>query len=50
MLNINEKMDYMEEAEKSDNVAEEAQNQFEVYNENYRVNFFGSGRDIEDLQ
>jgi len=50
MLNINEKMDYMEEAEKSDKFVEEGLNQFEYYNQDYRVNFFGSGRDIEDLQ
>ena len=39
MLNLNEKMDYMEEGEKNDNFEEETQNQFEFYNSNYNVNF-----------
>jgi len=50
MLNLNEKMDYMEESEKKDNFAEEAENQFEFYNSNYNVNFFGAGREVEDWQ
>ncbi len=50
MLNINEKMDCMEEGEKRDNFEQESQSQLEVYNQDYRVNYFGSGRDIEDMQ
>jgi len=50
MLNVNEKMDCMEDGERIDNLREESQSQLEVYNQDYRVNFFGSGRDIEDMQ
>jgi hypothetical protein len=50
MLNINEGMDNMENSEKMENVEKELQNQFEVDNQNYRVNFFGLGRGVEDWQ
>ena len=50
MLNVNEKSDYIEETEKIDNIDEETQNKAEFYNPNYKVNFFGLGRDSEDLQ
>jgi hypothetical protein len=50
MLNINEKMDSMEVVEESHNFSEETQNQFEFYNPNYNVNYFGAGREIEDFQ
>lgn len=50
MLNVNEGMDNMENAEKMDRVEEEFQNKFEVDNSNYRVNYFGLGRGIEDWQ
>ncbi|MBK5241773.1 hypothetical protein [Clostridium sp.] len=50
MLNINEKSDYIGETERIDNIYEETQNKFEFDNPNYKVNFFGLGRDSEDLQ
>ena len=48
MLNVNEKMDCMEIVEERDNFEEETQSQFEFYNLNYNVNFFGVGRSSED--
>lgn len=50
MSNRNEKMDCMESIEVSDNFSEETQNQFEFYNPNYNVNYFGAGREIEDFK
>ena len=50
MLNINERMDNMENTEKVENFEEEFQNQFEVDNSNYKVNYFGLGRGAEDWQ
>jgi len=49
MLNINEKMDYVDETQKSEKFEEDTQNQYEVYNANLNVNFFGVGRGAEDL-
>ena len=48
MVNVNETMDYMEDAEKNDGFVEETQNQFEFYNPSYNVNFFGLGRGSEE--
>ena len=50
MLNINEKIDHMEDTEKGDNFREETQNQFEQHNSSYNVNFFGVGRGTDDWQ
>ena len=50
MLNMNDKMDYIEEADKSEKFEEDLQNQFEFYNPNYNVNYFGLGRGAEDWQ
>ena len=50
MLNVNEKMDYVEELEKNSGVREETQNAFEQNNFNYNLNFFGAGRGYEDWQ
>ncbi|MBU3145305.1 hypothetical protein [Clostridium sp. CF012] len=50
MLNINERMDNMENTEKVDNFEEEFQNPFEVDNSNYKVNYFGLGRGAEDWE
>ncbi|MBK5241748.1 hypothetical protein [Clostridium sp.] len=50
MLNINEKMEYTEEVGKKENFAEETKNQYEFYNSNYNVNFFGAGPEKEDWQ
>lgn len=49
MLNVNEIVDYMEDTEIIDNSLEETQTQFELYNSNCNVNFFGVGRGSEDL-
>ena len=43
-------MDYGEEAEKVNNFKEVTENQFEQYNLNFNVNFFGAGRGYEDWQ
>ncbi|WP_291632836.1 hypothetical protein [Clostridium sp.] len=48
MLNLNEKVDYLEETERNDNFETEKQNQVEFYNPNYTVNYFGAGREYED--
>ena len=48
MLNLNEKMNPVEELEKVNNFEEETQNVFEQHNFNYNVNFFGAGREYED--
>jgi hypothetical protein len=50
MLNINEKMDYVEEVEVKENFGEDTKDQYEFYNSNYSVNFFGAGPGVEDLQ
>lgn len=50
MLNVNEKMNPVEELEKVNNFEEEAQNVFEQYNFNYNINFFGVGRGHEEWQ
>lgn len=50
MLNINEEMDYMEDTEKCDILEEDIQDQFQFYNANYNVNFFGLGRGSEEWQ
>lgn len=50
MINVNDGMDNMENVEKIDGVEEELQNEFEVYNSNYRVNYFGLGRGVEEWQ
>ena len=50
MLNVNEKMDYTEEVERNDNFREEVQLQFEAYNSNYSVNYFGLGRTAQEWQ
>ena len=48
MLNMNEKSDYVNEAEKGESFEEASQNQFEFYDSNYNVNFFGVGnKEIE---
>jgi hypothetical protein len=47
-VNVNERMDNMENAEERSNFEEETQKQFEFYNLNYSVNFFGLGRGAED--
>ncbi len=49
MLNVNEKREYMEEAEMIDNCERETQTEFEYYNSNCNVNFFGVGRGSEEL-
>ncbi|MGH4117542.1 hypothetical protein [Clostridium sp.] len=48
MLNINEKVEYKEEVE--ENFGEDTNNQYEFYNSNYSVNFFGAGPGTEDFQ
>jgi len=50
MMKINEEMNYLENSEKNDNFKEETQNEFEFYNPNYNVNYFGLGRGSEDWQ
>lgn len=50
MLNINDKMDHVEDMVESDKVEEVTQNKFEFDNSNYKVNYFGIGRGAEDLQ
>jgi hypothetical protein len=50
MLNINEKMDYLESEDKSDNFEQESPKQLEFYNSKYNVNFFGAGQETEDFQ
>jgi hypothetical protein len=50
MLNINEKMDYNEEIDTKDNFGDDAKNQYEYYNSNYNVNFFGAGPVTEDWE
>jgi len=50
MFNNNEEMDYMESIEKSNNWEQDTQNQFEFYNPNYNVNFFGLGLGSEEWQ
>ena len=50
MLNLNEKMNPVEELEKVNTFEEETQNAFEQHNFNYNVNFFGAGRGDEDWQ
>jgi hypothetical protein len=49
-VNVNEKMDSVEEVDRSDNFVDEVQNQFEFYNANYNVNYFGLGRGVDDWQ
>jgi len=48
MLNKNKEMDYMEDVEKSNSSEQKPQDQFEFYNSDYNVNFFGLGRGSED--
>jgi hypothetical protein len=48
MLNINEKIDNNEEVETKDNFSEDVKNQYEYYDSNYNVNFFGAGRSTEE--
>lgn len=48
MLNSNEKMECMEEVDRKENFEEELQTQYEFYNSNYNVNYFGLGREVED--
>ncbi|WP_291632835.1 hypothetical protein [Clostridium sp.] len=50
MLNLNEKVNYLEETERNDNFEAETENQVEFYNPNYAVNYFGLGRGCEDWQ
>ena len=50
MLNSYEKVDYMEDEERSNNFEKETQNQIEFYDSNYKVNFFGVGHKSEDWQ
>jgi len=50
MTNKNEKMDNIEEVERSDVFEEDSQKQFEFYNPNYNVNYFGLGRGSDDCQ
>ncbi|MGV8980439.1 hypothetical protein [Clostridium sp.] len=52
MLNINDKMDCVENMDESNKVEELTQNQvkFEFDNSSYKVNYFGIGRGAEDWQ
>ncbi|MBU3191701.1 hypothetical protein K9O30_20280 [Clostridium bowmanii] len=52
MLNINDKMDRVENMVESDNVEEVTQNQvkYEFDNSSYKVNYFGIGREAEEWQ
>lgn len=48
MLNMNEKSDQMDDVEKIINLEDESQNQYEYYNWDYNINYFGVGRGSEE--
>ncbi|MCJ7688672.1 MAG: hypothetical protein MUO60_05055 [Clostridiaceae bacterium] len=50
MLNINEKVDYVEEVEKMENFGVDTKDEYEFYNSSYSVNFFGAGIGREDWE
>ena len=56
MMNLNEKMECMESMESMESMGEDGmsesrkQKEFATHNLELNVNFFGVGREIEDLQ
>ena len=45
---MNEKSDQMDDVEKIINLEDESQNQYEYYNWDYNINYFGVGRGSEE--